>query len=125
MTRFKMIVLAAGLLAPLPLYAAASAAAQAEGPAMTGPGDASGRHQGGRLLNFLTPEQRVALRIQSREERRAWRKERLQKLAAMTQSDRQKLKADLQARWDALPADRKARIEQRMTERKDRHNAAH
>jgi len=129
MTRFKMIVLAAGLLAPLPLYAVASGAAQAQSPAMAGPGDSAGRHQGNRLLSFLTPEQRVAFRMQVREEareqRRAERKAQFQKLASMTESDRQKLKADLQARWDAMPADRKARIEQRMAERKDRHNTAH
>jgi hypothetical protein len=118
MTRFKMIVLAAGLLAPLPLYAAVSAVAQTQGPAAAGPGDASGRHQGGRLLSFLTPEQRVAFRIQAREERHAMRKERFQKLAAMTDGDRQKLKADLQARWDALPSDRKARIQERMAHHK-------
>ena len=129
MTRFKMIVLAAGLLAPLPLYAAAPDAPPAQGPAMAGPQDGASRHHGGKLLSFLTPEQRVALRMQVREEareqRRAQRKAQFQKLASMTESDRQKLKADLQARWDALPADRKARIEQRMAERKDRHNAAH
>ena len=121
MTRFKMIVLAAGLLAPLPLVMALPAASQA--PAIAGPGHGAGRHQDGRLLSFLTPEQRVAFRIQARqdarEQMRAWRKERFQKLAAMTDSDRQKLKADMQARWDALPADRKARIQERMAHHRD------
>lgn len=129
MTRFKMIVLAAGLLAPLPLVAAFPAASQTQGPAMPGAEHGPGQHRGGRPLNFLTPEQRVAFHMQARQEardqKRAWRKEQFQKLAAMTESDKQKLKADMQARWDALPADRKARIEQRMAERKDRHNAAH
>ena len=121
MTRLKMIVLAAGLLAPLPLYAAAPAAAQTPGPAVAGPGDGAGRHQGVRLLNFLTPEQRVAFRMQARQEmreqRRAMRRGQFQKLAAMTESDRQKLKTDLQARWDALPSDRKARIQARLAHR--------
>ena len=129
MTRFKMIVLVAGLVAPLSLAAALPAVSQTQEPAMAGPEQGAGRHQGNRLLGFLTPEQRFAFRIQSRQEARehmrTFRKERFQKLASMTESDRQKLKADLQARWDAMPADRKARIEQRMAERKDRHNAAH
>jgi len=129
MTRFKMIVLAAGLLAPLPLYAAAPDATPAQGPAMTGPRDGASRHHGGKLLSFLTPEQRIAFLMQAhqeaREQRRTFRREQFQKLAAMSESDRQKFKTDLQARWDALPADRKARIEQRMAERKDRHNSAH
>lgn len=130
MTRFKMIILAAGLLAPLPLVAALPAASQTQGPAMVEPRDGTAQHHGGgKLLNFLTPEQRVAFRMQARQEareqKRTFRREQFQKLAAMSESDRQKLKTDLQARWDALPADRKARIEQRMTERKDRHNSAH
>jgi hypothetical protein len=121
MTRFKMIVLAAGLLAPLPLVGALPAASQT--PAMTGPEQGAGRQNDGGLLSFLTPEQRAAFRIEARhearEQMRAWRKERFQKLAAMTESDRQKLKADMQARWDALPADRKARIQERMARHRD------
>ena len=121
MTRFKMIVLAAGLLAPLPLIGALPAASQT--PGMAGSEQSAGRSHDGRLLSFLTPEQRAAFRIEARQEAReqmrAWRKERFQKLAAMTESDRQKLKADMQARWDALPADRKARIQERMARHRD------
>lgn len=127
MTRFKMIVLATGLLAPLPLIAAFPAASQTPGqnqaPAMAGPEHGAGRHHDGQRLNFLSPEQRFAFRIQARQEfrehMRAFRKERFQKLAAMTESDKQKLKADMQARWDALPSDRKARIQERMAHHRD------
>ncbi|HEY4274442.1 MAG TPA: hypothetical protein VGM68_03080 [Rhizomicrobium sp.] len=119
MTRFKMIVVAAGLLAPLPLIAALPSAAQDQKPAAARPEHGANRHQGGRLLSFLTPEQRVAymmqVRQEAREQKRAFRKEHFQKLASMTESDRQKLKADMQARWDAIPADRKARIQERMS----------
>jgi len=123
MTRFKMIVLAAGLLAPLPLIAALPAASQTPSPAMAGPEHGAGQHHDGRFLSFLTPEQRAAFRIEARQEARehmrAFRKERFQKLAAMTDGDRQKLKADMQARWDALPSDRKARIQERMARHRD------
>jgi len=128
MTRLKLLVLAAGLLAaPLPLLAATPGAVQAaQGPAMPGPDGGFGRHHGGRLASFLSPEQRIAFMIQAREQtrdmsrdqRRAWRKDQMQKLASMNETDRQKLKSDLQARWDALPADRKDRIEHRLAERK-------
>jgi hypothetical protein len=128
MSRLKLFVLAAGLLAtPLPLLAAAPAAAQAaQSPAAPGPDGGFGRHHGGRLAGFLSPEQRVAFMIQAREQtrdmsrdqRRAWRKDQRQKLASMNETDRQKLKADLQVRWDALPADRKDRIEHRLAEHK-------
>jgi hypothetical protein len=119
MTRVKILVLTASLLAPLSLIAAAPGMAQA--PAAASPGDGAGRHHGRQLLSFLTPEQRVAYRMQTRkearEQRRAFRKEHFQKLAAMTEGDRQKLKADMQARWDAIPADRKARIQERLAHR--------
>ena len=121
MTGFKMIIVAAGLLAPLPLVAALPSAAQDQKPAMAGAEHGAGRHHGDRLLGFLTPEQRVAYRMQirqeAREQRRVFRKEHFQKLASMTESDRQKLKSDMQARWDAIPADRKARIQERLTHR--------
>lgn len=119
MTRFKMIVLTAGLLAPLPLVAAFPAASQTQSPAMPGAEHGSGEHRGGRLLSFLTPEQRAAFRMQAHQEKQAWRKDQRQKLASMTESDKQKLKADMQARWDALPSDRKARIQERMARHRD------
>jgi hypothetical protein len=131
MSRMKFLILAAGLTA-VPL--AASLAVQAaqpgavraqQSPAMPGPHGGFGRHQGGRLAAFLTPQQRVAFMMKAREEtrdmtrdqRQAWRKDQAQKLAAMSDTDKQALKTELQARWDALPADRKARIEQRMAKR--------
>jgi len=121
MTGFKMIIVAAGLLAPLPLMAALPSVAQDQKPAMAGAEHGTGRHHGDHLLGFLTPEQRVAYRMQirqeAREQRRAFRKEHFQKLASMTESDRQKLKSDMQARWDAIPADRKARIQERLAHR--------
>lgn len=123
MTRFKMIIVAAGLLAPLPLIAALPSAAQDQKPAAARPDHGAGRHQDGQRLSFLTPEQRAAYRMQIRQEaheqRRAFRKDHFQKLASMTESDRQKLKADMQARWDAIPADRKARIQERMARHRD------
>ena len=101
MSRFKFLVLAAGLAAaPLPLLAATPGAVQAEqGPAMPGPEGSFGRHQGaGRLAGFLTREQRVAFMLQAREQtrdmspdqRRAWRKDQISKLKSMSDSDRQK-----------------------------------
>lgn len=127
MSRFKLLVLAGLLAAPLPLLAVPPAAAQAaQAPATPGP-DNGARHHGGRLARLLSPQQRVAFMLQAREEtkgmsrdqKRTWRKEQFQKLSSMSDSDRQKFQSDLQARWDALPADRKARIEQRMAERKN------
>ena len=129
MTRLKLLVLAAGLLAaPLPLLAATPGAVQAEqGPAMPGPDGGFGRHHGGgKLAGMLSPEQRAAFMLQAREQtkdmsadqKRAWRKDQFQKLTSMSDTDRQKFKTDLQARWDSLPADRKARMEQRMADRK-------
>lgn len=128
MSRFKSLLLAAGLAAtPLPLLAATPGAVQAEqGPVMPGPQEGPGRHHhGGRLAGLLTPEQRIAFMLQAREQtrnmshdqRRAWRKEQISKVQGMSETDRQKFKTDLQARWDALPSDRKARIEQRLAQR--------
>lgn len=130
MSRLKFLLLAASLAAlsltiPLAVQAATPAVVQAQqSPAMPGPDVGFGRHHGGKLAAFLSPEQRAAFMLQAREEthdmsrdqRRAWRKDHIQKLASMSDTDKQKLKADLQARWDALPADRKARIEQRLAE---------
>ncbi|HXS08248.1 MAG TPA: hypothetical protein VN723_15765 [Rhizomicrobium sp.] len=125
MYRLKFLLLAASLAAlPLVAQAATPAVVQAQqSPAMPGPD--AGRHHGGKLAAFLSPEQRAAFMLKAREEtrdishdqRRAWRADQVQKLSAMSDTDKQKLKADLQARWDALPADRKARIEQRLAER--------
>ena|SRR5689334_20471820 len=129
MSRLKFLLLAASLAAlsltiPLAAQAATPAVVQAqESPAM--PGADAGRHHGGKLAAFLSPEQRAAFMLKAREEtrdmsrdqRRAWRVDQIQKLSAMSDTDKQKLKADLQARWDALPADRKARIAQRLAER--------
>lgn len=131
MSRFKLLVLAGLLAAPLPLLAATPAAVQAaQGPVMPSPDGGAHHHGGGRLAGLLSPQQRVAFMIQAREEtkgmsrdqKRTWRKEQFQKLSSMSDSDRQKFRSDLQARWDAMPADRKARIEQRMAERKGSDN---
>lgn len=131
MSHLKFLLLAASLAAlpltiPLATQAATPAVVQAQqSPTMPGPEGGFGRHHGGKLAAFLSPEQRAAFMLQAREEtrdmsrdqRRAWRKDQVQKLSAMSDTDKQKLKADLQARWDSLPADRKARIQQRLAER--------
>ena len=99
MTRFKMIVLAAGLLAPLPLIGALPVASQT--PGMAGSEQSAGRSHDGRLLSFLTPEQRAAFRIEARQEAReqmrAWRKALFVALANNTAS---------QAEFLYLPDDR-------------------
>lgn len=128
MSRLKLVVLAAGLLAsaPLSLLVATPGAVQAEqSPTMPGPDAGFGRHHGGKLAGMLSPQQRAAFMMQaheqtqgmSQDQRRAWRKDQVQKLTSMSEGDRQKFQTDLQARWDALPADRKARFEQRLAER--------
>ena len=126
MSRLKFILLAASLAAlPVAALAAPTPGAVQAQQSPTMPGPEAGRHGGGKLAAFLTPEQRAAFMLKAREEtsgmsrdqRRAWRKDQVQKLATMSDPDKQKLRADLQARWDALPADRKARMQQRMAER--------
>ena len=131
MPRLKFLLLAASLVAvPLTISSAVQAAAPgavqaAQSPTMPGPDGGMGRHQGGKLSAFLTPEQRAAFMLKAREEtrdmsrdqRRVWRKDQIQKLASMSDADKQKLKAELQARWDGLPPDREARLEQRLAER--------
>jgi hypothetical protein len=87
-----------------------------------------GRHEGGKLGRFFTPEQRAMYKMGARDQvrdmtqdqRHAFRHEQIAKVMAMPEPERARLKADLQARWDALPQARKDRIEQRIAARDQR-----
>jgi hypothetical protein len=69
-------------------------------------------------MDFLTPEERMMLSAQSRQEtanmtdeqRQAFGKQRFDKLAAMSDADKQKFAADLKAKWDALTPDQQAKM---------------
>jgi hypothetical protein len=123
------VILATLLLAGAPALlagaalAATPAAVQAEqSPTMPGAEGGFGRHGGGKLAGFFTPEQRAMFMFQARdqvkdmtkEQRKAWRKDQIQHVVAMSDSDRAKFKADLQSKWDALPQGQKDRLQQRM-----------
>lgn len=99
--------------------------------AQSGPPPQQGHWQGrgGGMMSFLSPEQRMMLFVEMRDEtanmsddqRMAYRKAQHDRFMAMSDADKQRLAADLQAKWNALPPDQKAQIQQQMEQYRSSH----